>query len=224
MQQAPADDHQPPLIERLGLRAFEEVYTRMRVYTDTRGPDAPDQLWFLEHAPVFTQGQAGKPEHVLLPGTIPVVQTDRGGQVTYHGPGQLVVYVLIDLQRRGYGIRALVTRLENAIVETLAGYGVEAAGRRDAPGVYVGAAKIASLGLRVRRGCTYHGIALNVDMDLEPFSRINPCGYAGLRMTQLSALIGACAIGQVADALQARLLSQLGYADAQAPRAAIADG
>ncbi|HSW11823.1 MAG TPA: lipoyl(octanoyl) transferase LipB, partial [Solimonas sp.] len=178
-------------------------------FTDTRGPETPDELWFLQHPPVFTQGQAGKAEHLLLPGEIPVVQSDRGGQVTYHGPGQIVVYLLLDLKRRGYSIRSLVSRIEQALVDTLAGYGIAANADPQAPGVYVAGAKIASLGLRVRRGCSYHGLALNVAMDLEPFSRINPCGYQGLRMTQISALGGPAELETVARDLEQRLRQRL---------------
>jgi lipoyl(octanoyl) transferase len=165
---------------------------------------------------VFTQGQAGKAEHVLAPGAIPVVQSDRGGQVTYHGPGQLMGYLLVDLQRLGYGIRSLVTRLEQATVDLLAGYGIEAAGRRDAPGVYVGARKICSLGLRVRKGRTYHGLALNVAMDLEPFARINPCGFQGLAMTQVSELGGPADLATVARDLEPHLTRHLGLTPAGA--------
>lgn len=198
-----------PVCRQLGLRDYAGVFAEQRAFTDSRTTETPDELWFLQHPPVFTQGQAGKAEHVLFSGDIPVVQSDRGGQVTYHGPGQIVVYVLLDLNRLGYGIRSLVTRLENALVETLAGYDITAAARADAPGVYVGDAKIASLGLRVRRGCSYHGLALNVDMDLEPFSRINPCGYRGLRMTQLCDLGGPRDLAAVSALLETRLLAQL---------------
>jgi lipoyl(octanoyl) transferase len=201
-----------PLIRQLGQRPYAETFEAMRALTAARTAETPDEIWFLEHPPVFTQGQAGKAEHLLMPGAIPVVQSDRGGQVTYHGPGQSVVYLLIDLQLRGYGIRSLVTRLEEAIIATLAGYGIVAAARRDAPGVYVDGAKIASLGLRVRKGCTYHGIALNVDMDLEPFSRINPCGYQGLRMTQLRTLGVTADLARVNTDLERELLRALGYA------------
>ena len=182
----------------------------MQRFVDVRGPEAADEIWFLEHPPVFTLGMNARPEHVLAPGDIPVVPIDRGGQVTYHGPGQLVVYPLLDLGRAGLGVRALVEGLERAIVATVAGWGIEAAGRRDAPGVYVGARKLASIGLRIRRGCSYHGLALNVAMDLEPFRRINPCGYAGLEMTQVSELGGPADVGEVADALAPRLLEALG--------------
>jgi lipoyl(octanoyl) transferase len=194
---------------QLGLQPYEPVYRQMREFTLARTDDTPDELWFLEHPPVFTQGQAGKAEHLLAPGEIPVVQSDRGGQVTYHGPGQLVVYVLVDLQRQGYGIRSLVTRLEQAMVDCLAGYGIAGAARRDAPGVYVEGRKIASLGLRVRKGRTYHGLALNVAMDLAPFTRINPCGYQGLLMTQVSALGGPSEIGRVAADLEPALRRRL---------------
>lgn len=199
----------PPQIRWLGRVAYGETVAAMRAFTDARTAQTPDELWLLEHPPVFTQGQAGKAEHVLLPGDIPVVQTDRGGQVTYHGPGQLVVYVLVDLQRRGYGIRSLVTRLEDALIAVLAGYGIAASSRRDAPGVYVDGAKIASLGLRVRQARTYHGLALNVDMDLAPFARINPCGHAGLKMTQLRELGGPTDLQAVGQALAAELLRTL---------------
>lgn len=197
------------MIRQLGLRDYAEVFAEQRAFTDARSAETPDELWFLEHPAVFTQGQAGKAEHLLLPGTIPVVQSDRGGQITYHGPGQIVVYLLLDLKRLGYSIRSLVTRIEQALVATLAGYGIEARADPQAPGVYVDGAKIASLGLRVRRGCTYHGLALNVAMDLEPFSRINPCGYQGLRMTQVSALGGPTRLETVGHDLERQLLEQL---------------
>lgn len=202
-----------PIIRQLGIRPYAETFEAMREFTQSRTSETPDEIWFLQHPPVFTQGQAGKPEHLLLPGDIPVVQSDRGGQVTYHGPGQSVVYFLIDLQRRGYGIRSLVTRLEDAIIETLAGYGIEAVAKRDAPGVYVNGDKIASLGLRVRNARTYHGLALNVQMDLEPFLRINPCGYQGLHMTQVSALGGPSDMARVNADLERALLRSLAYAD-----------
>jgi lipoyl(octanoyl) transferase len=197
-------------IQRLGRQDYEPIYRRMREFTLARSPQTPDELWFLEHPPVFTQGQAGKPEHVLDAGGIPVVQSDRGGQVTYHGPGQLVVYALLDLQRLGYGIRSLVTRLEQSIVDCLGGYRIQAAARADAPGVYVEADKIGSIGLRVRKSCTYHGISLNVAMDLEPFSRINPCGYRGLGVTQISARGGPADLERVARDLEPPLVGRLG--------------
>lgn len=198
----------------LGLVPYDDTFQAMREFTLARTPETPDELWFLEHPPVFTQGQAGKPEHVLAPGGIPVVQSDRGGQVTYHGPGQLVVYFLLDLERRGYGIRSLVTRLEQAMIECLAGYGITAVSRPDAPGVYVDGRKVGSIGLRVRKGRTYHGLSLNVAMDLAPFDRINPCGYQGLRMTQISALGGPAEVQRVAADLEPLLLRSLGLAAA----------
>ncbi|MDR5867069.1 lipoyl(octanoyl) transferase LipB [Halomonas koreensis] len=179
---------EPLRVHRLGRRPYEPVWQAMRELTDTRDAGTPDQLWLVEHDPVFTQGRAGKPEHLLVPGDIPVVQTDRGGQVTYHGPGQVVLYPLLDVRRAGLGVRDLVSALENAAIDLLAAHGVEARARPDAPGVYVGEAKIASLGLRIRRGASFHGIALNVDADLAPFERINPCGYAGMPMTRLADL------------------------------------
>ena len=205
-----------PLIKNLGRVDYEPTWRAMERFTLERGPETPDEIWFLEHPPVFTLGLAGKLEHVLDPGTIPVVHIDRGGQVTYHGPGQLVAYPLLDLRRLGLGVRALVEALETSVVDTLAGYGIPAHGRRDAPGVYVEARKICSIGIRVRRGCSYHGIAFNVDMDLEPFTRINPCGYEGLEMTQLSALGGPQDVDRVARDLQPALLERLGYNSASA--------
>jgi lipoyl(octanoyl) transferase len=184
----------------------------MQRRTELADDDTADEIWFLEHPPVFTQGLNGKPEHVLLPGDIPVVAIDRGGQVTYHGPGQLVVYPLLDLRRLGLGVRPLVVALERAIAALAAQHGIEAAGRRDAPGVYVGARKLASLGLRVRRGASYHGLALNVDMDLEPFRRINPCGYAGLEMTQLASLGAPLTVRRAAEELAPLLCRELGLA------------
>jgi lipoyl(octanoyl) transferase len=197
-------------IKYLGVRPYEEIYRAMREFTLERTADTADELWFLEHPPVFTQGQAGKAEHVLMPGDIPVVQSDRGGQVTYHGPGQLVVYALLDLQRLGYGIRSLVTRLERSLIALLDGYGIRAAARPDAPGVYVGDRKIASLGLRVRSGRTYHGLALNVHMDLEPFSRINPCGFRALRMAQISEFGGPASVETASRDLEPHLVRELG--------------
>lgn len=174
------------IVRSLSSEEYLPTWQRMKLLTDTRGPDTPDEIWLLEHPPVFTQGQAGKAEHVLAAGSIPVIPIDRGGQVTYHGPGQLVGYLMLDLRRLNIGARQLVTHIENALIETLKQFQVEAHARPDAPGVYVGEKKIASLGLRIRKGCSYHGLALNTCMDLEPFSRINPCGYAGMQVTQLS--------------------------------------
>ncbi|HEY3645245.1 MAG TPA: lipoyl(octanoyl) transferase LipB [Gammaproteobacteria bacterium] len=209
-----------PVIKHLGKVEYEPTWRAMEKFTLERGPATADEIWFLEHPPVFTLGMAGKMEHVLAPGDIPVVQIDRGGQVTYHGPGQLVVYPLIDLRRQKLGVRELVEALENSVIDTLQGYGIAARGRRDAPGVYVDARKVCSIGIRVRRGCSYHGIAFNVAMDLSPFQRINPCGYAGLEMTQVSALGGPASVRQVAEDLAPALLEYLRYNDA--PLAALA--
>ncbi|MGU3413430.1 lipoyl(octanoyl) transferase LipB [Enterobacteriaceae bacterium C23F] len=173
------------LVRQLGVQPYEPVSQAMHDFTDQRDETTPDEIWLVEHQPVFTQGQAGKAEHVLVPGDIPVIQSDRGGQVTYHGPGQQVMYVLLDLKRRKLGVRELVTLLEQTVVNTLAESGIESHPRADAPGVYVGERKICSLGLRIRKGCSFHGLALNVAMDLSPFLRINPCGYAGMEMTQM---------------------------------------
>jgi lipoyl(octanoyl) transferase len=200
----------------LGRADYEPTWRAMQRLVGERGPGTTDEIWFLEHPPVYTLGMNAAAVHVLAPGDIPVVQIDRGGQVTYHGPGQLVVYPQLDISRLGLGVRALVEAIERALVETLAQWNIEAHGRRDAPGVYVGARKIASVGLRIRRGCCYHGLALNVAMDLEPFRRINPCGYAGLEMTQVSELGGPGDVGVVAGALAPRLLGSLGLeAEAQ---------
>ena len=199
-------------LRRLGLAAYEPVWRRMQAYTDQRDEGALDELWLVQHPPVFTQGQAGKAEHVLAPGAIPVIQVDRGGQVTYHGPGQIVAYPLVDISRKGIGVRDFVCRIEEAIIRVLAQYGVPGERMAGAPGIYVNGAKIASIGLRVRRGCTFHGLALNVDMDLEPFQRINPCGYAGLQVTQLSAFVQA-RLGEVEDRLVASLQQRLGYSE-----------
>ncbi|HHY3010281.1 TPA: lipoyl(octanoyl) transferase LipB [Enterobacter ludwigii] len=173
------------LVRHLGLQPYEPVSQAMHDFTDSRDDTTPDEIWLVEHLPVFTQGQAGKAEHLLMTGDIPVIQSDRGGQVTYHGPGQQVMYVLLNLKRRKLGVRELVTLLEQTVVNTLAEYGIEAHPRSDAPGVYVGESKICSLGLRIRKGCSFHGLALNINMDLTPFQRINPCGYAGMEMTQM---------------------------------------
>ncbi|MCE0800075.1 lipoyl(octanoyl) transferase LipB [Buttiauxella sp. A2-C1_F] len=175
-------------IRQLGLQPYEPISQAMHDFTDTRDETTADEIWLVEHERVFTQGQAGKAEHVLVPGDIPVIQSDRGGQVTYHGPGQQVMYVLLNLKRRKLGVRELVTILEQTVVNTLAEFQIDAYPRADAPGVYVDGRKICSLGLRIRKGCSFHGLALNIDMDLSPFLRINPCGYAGLEMTQVSSL------------------------------------
>jgi len=202
----------PPLVRWLGRAEYEPTWRAMQHFTDAREPDTRDEIWFLEHPPVFTQGMSGKPEHLLAPGEIPVVAIDRGGQVTYHGPGQLVVYPLLDIRRLRLGVRGLVVALESALVALAADHGIEATGKRDAPGVYVGERKLASLGLRVRRGASFHGLALNVDMDLEPFRRINPCGYAGLEMTQLRDLGVELGLQEVARELAPLLCRSLGLA------------
>ena len=199
-------------VRELGLIEYRSAWQAMQQFTNTRDADSDDEIWLLQHPPVFTQGQAGKAEHLLFPGDIPVVQVDRGGQVTYHGPGQLVGYLLLDVRRLGIGVLELVSRIERSLIDLLAEYGVEATAKPDAPGVYVNGAKIASLGLRIRNGRSFHGLALNVDMDLEPFRRINPCGYAGLPMTQMRDLVGPIDICQVADRLREQLVRQLGYA------------
>ena len=190
---------------------YEDVFRAMRVFTDERSETTVDELWLTEHRPVFTQGQAGKPEHVLAVGDIPLVQSDRGGQVTYHGPGQLVGYLMFDLRRLGLTVRALVTGIERAIVGLLAEYGITGSGRRDAPGVYVDSDKIAALGLRVRRGCSYHGLALNVDMDLEPYTRIVPCGLTGIGITTMAALTGHCTVAEVTPKLVDELARVYGF-------------
>ncbi|MDP3704288.1 MAG: lipoyl(octanoyl) transferase LipB [Legionellaceae bacterium] len=177
------------LIRQLGTQPYVSVWEDMKHFTMTRKPDTMDELWLLEHPAVYTQGQAGKAEHILNPQLIPVIRTDRGGQVTYHGPGQLIAYVLMDIQRRQLGIRTMVCHLENVLIDMLRAYGINAERQQGAPGVYVNERKIASIGLRVKNGCTYHGIALNVNLDLSPFRGINPCGYASLEMTQIKDFI-----------------------------------
>lgn len=194
-----------------GLLDYEPVNAAMHHFTDGRDESTVDEFWLLEHAPVYTQGQAGKAEHVLAAGDIPVIQTDRGGQVTYHGPGQLVIYLMLDLERKKIGPRDLVSLIEEAIVELLSQYDVAAYPKADAPGVYVDEQKIASLGLRIRKRKSFHGLALNVDMDLEPFLRINPCGYAGLKMTQLSAFAENLSISSVSEGLVKLLSEKLNY-------------
>lgn len=200
------------LVKRLGLQPYSQVWQAMKAFTDSRGPDSADELWLVQHPPIFTQGQAGKAEHVLAAGDIPVVQTDRGGQVTYHGPGQLIAYPLLDLRRLDLGVRKLVTALEHSIIGLLAEWNINAEARPDAPGVYVDACKIASLGLRVRRGCSFHGLSLNLDMDLQPFQRINPCGYNGLQMTQMADLLppGSFSLAQVEQRLVCHIAQSLG--------------
>lgn len=201
----------PLKIRRLGRQPYEVTWKAMSAFTDARGPDTPDELWLLEHDPVFTLGQAGKMEHVLAPGDIPVVPVDRGGQVTYHGPGQIVGYPLIDLRRAGVGVRELVNKIEQALIDTLAHWNIGAERLDGAPGVYVAGAKVAALGLRVRRGCSFHGLAFNVDMDLEPYHRINPCGYKGLEVTQVLDLGGPSRLSDVEDALVEEFARQFGF-------------
>lgn len=198
------------LIKQLGLQDYQTTCDRMQAFTEQRDEHTPDELWLLEHPPVFTQGLAGKAEHILNPGTIPVIATDRGGQVTYHGPGQLVAYMLFDLRRLNIGIRHMVRALEKTIIDVLADFGIHAKNNEKAPGVYVQGAKICSIGLRVRKGCSYHGIAFNINMELEPFSRINPCGFKNLRMTQLSELIGPIEIDHVTPLLIKYLKAHFG--------------
>lgn len=201
----------PLVVRNLGRRDYMPVWRAMSEFTDRRDRDTPDELWLVEHPPVYTLGQAGEARHVLAPGDIPVIHVDRGGQVTYHGPGQVVAYPLINLRRRGIGIRRLVHALEAAVVEQLAGYGVAAETRAGAPGVYVDGRKIAALGLRVRRGCTFHGLAFNVDMDLTPFDRINPCGFEQMEITQVRAAGGPGDWERVAADLTASVTRVLGY-------------
>jgi len=203
------------VIRDLAIADYTAVWQAMQQFTDARDSATADQLWLLEHQPVFTQGQAGKAEHLLFPGDIPVVKVDRGGQVTYHGPGQLVVYVLLDLKRRNLGVRQLVTLLEQVLIQLLESYGITAYAKPDAPGVYVNEAKIASLGLRVRKGCTFHGLALNVNMDLAPFSRINPCGYAGMQMIQCKDLGGPQSIAEAKQRIVQCFQQQLNVATLQ---------
>lgn len=194
-----------------GLSPYEPVWQAMQTFTDTRDSDTGDEIWLLQHPPVFTQGQAGKAEHVLTPGDIPVIQVDRGGQVTYHGPGQLVMYLLLDIERMGIGARELVSRIEQSIIRTLRCYGLQAIARQDAPGVYVEGKKVASIGLRIRKGKSFHGLSLNVDMDMEPFQRINPCGYSGLEMTQLADYPETEPMEPVAGRLVSAIQEAFGY-------------
>ena len=199
---------------QLGLADYAPVFEAMKAFNDARSEATEDELWVVEHPPVFTQGLAGKPEHLLIRDDIPVVQIDRGGQITYHGPGQLVVYTLIDFKRRQTSVRHIVSALENSIIATLAEYGIAAAADPERPGVYVGAKKIASLGLRIKNGAVYHGLALNIDMDLSPFTHINPCGYAGMEMTQMADLLSPCtSLAEVAAKLTGHLNTQLALKD-----------
>ncbi|HFV9254554.1 TPA: lipoyl(octanoyl) transferase LipB [Enterobacter hormaechei subsp. steigerwaltii] len=201
------------LVRHLGLQPYEPVSQAMHDFTDMRDDTTPDEIWLVEHLPVFTQGQAGKAEHLLMTGDIPVIQSDRGGQVTYHGPGQQVMYVLLNLKRRKLGVRELVTLLEQTVVNTLAEYGIDAHPRADAPGVYVGEMKICSLGLRIRKGCSFHGLALNINMDLTPFQRINPCGYAGMEMTQMRQWVDTATPENICPVLLKKFLALLNNPD-----------
>lgn len=202
-------------IRHLGHQQYEPVWRDMQNFTAKRDDNTDDELWIVEHPPVFTLGLNGKEEHLLNPGDIPVIPVDRGGQVTYHGPGQLVMYTLFDLNRMGIGVRELVQKIEHAIINLLADYGIKAEGRRDAPGVYVDGAKIAALGLRIKKGKSYHGLSFNIDMELAPFSRINPCGYAGMAVTQLLDLKPGTDSSQVPAQLAGHLASILGYNNVQ---------
>ena len=198
-----------PRIRRLGLVDYEPTWREMQQFTDARDARTRDEIWLLEHPPVFTLGMNGRREHLRDPGAIPVVQVDRGGQVTYHGPGQLVLYPLFDLRRLRLGIRELVVALEQSVVGYAAQFGIDAAGRRDAPGVYVDGAKLASVGLRVRRGASYHGLSVNVSLDLEPFRRIDVCGYPGLAVTRFADLGAAVGVGEAGEAIAGRLIDAL---------------
>lgn len=211
------------IVRKLGLVEYEIIYQQMKEFTLSRTIDTPDEIWLVEHPPVYTQGQAGKSEHILNPHTIPIIQTDRGGQVTYHAPGQLILYPLINFKRLKIGVRSLVIALEESIIQTLKEYGIEAYGMRDAPGVYVNEAKIASLGLRIKNGALYHGLSLNVAMDLTPFDWINPCGYKGLRMTQMKDELDkrgrACpSLDQVGHQLTTHLITKINHLQAEAGR------
>ena len=200
------------IVRQLGRQRYMPIWQKMQDFTDTRDENTPDEIWLVEHESVFTQGQAGKDEHLLAPGDIEVIKVDRGGQVTYHGPGQQMMYVLFNLRRLKIGVRELVTWLEECIIESLAEYGIEAYAKADAPGVYVNDSKIASLGLRVRRGCSFHGLALNVNMDLSPFLRINPCGYAGMNMVQTKELEGPQNLQSAGEGLVKHMIKKLNAA------------
>jgi lipoyl(octanoyl) transferase len=215
---SPASTDAPAaLVRDLGRQPYEPVWRAMQAFTDTRDASTPDELWLVEHDPVFTLGQAGKPEHVLMPGDIPVIHVDRGGQVTYHGPGQIVLYPLLDLRRLKIGVKDYVCRIEQAMIDTLADWNIHAVRRDGAPGVYVNDAKIGALGIRVRRGCTFHGLAFNIAMDLSTFHRINPCGYAGLQVTSMADLGGPSGLEVVKAQLVAHVARQFGLEQVEAP-------
>lgn len=207
----------PVRVRDLGRKAYEPVWRAMSTVTSERGSETPDEFWLVEHDPVFTLGQAGREEHVLMPGDIPVIHVDRGGQVTYHGPGQLVLYPLLDLRRLKIGVREYVCRIEQALIDTLGDWNIEAVRRDGAPGVYVAGAKVAALGIRIRRGCSFHGLAFNIDMDLEPYRRINPCGYAGLQVASMVDFGGPSSMEAVKPVLVQHLARQFGLAPDAAP-------
>ncbi|WP_299073084.1 lipoyl(octanoyl) transferase LipB [uncultured Paraglaciecola sp.] len=198
------------IVRQLGLQNYSPIWQAMQDFTNLRDANTPDEIWFVEHPAVFTQGQAGKEEHLLFPGDIPVIKVDRGGQVTYHGPGQQMMYLLVNLKRHKLGVRTLVTALEQSVVKTLKDYGIDAYPKADAPGVYVDDKKICSIGLRIRKGCSFHGLALNVNMDLSPFQRINPCGYAGLEMVDCAQLNGPATLAEASSKLTQYLSALLG--------------
>lgn len=201
------------LIRTLGRQAYQPVWQAMQSFTENRTSDTPDEIWLLEHEPVFTLGRNGKKEHILTETDIPVIKIDRGGQVTYHGPGQLIVYLLIDIKRRNLGVRKLVTQIEQSIIETLAEYQLKAYAKKEAPGVYIDDAKIGALGLRIKKGCSFHGLSLNLDMDLSPFAQINPCGYKNLEVIQLSDYIKGVRLSDVQQKLAFHLSDRIGYKD-----------
>ncbi|MCC2605626.1 lipoyl(octanoyl) transferase LipB [Planctobacterium marinum] len=203
------------IVRQLGTQDYIPIWNAMQSFTDNRDKDTPDEIWLVEHNPVFTQGQAGKEEHILAPGDIPIVQVDRGGQVTYHGPGQQMMYILLDIRRLKTGVRELVTALEQCIVNTLSKDGIEAYPKADAPGVYVNQQKVCSVGLRIRKGCSFHGLAFNVNMDLAPFQRINPCGYQGLEMTDSARLGGIANMQDAGKAIVQAFCSLLNIQDLQ---------
>ena len=222
-QAAPAAAPTSCRVRDLGRQPYEPVWRAMQRFTDARDAHTPDELWLVEHEPVFTLGQAGRPEHVLMPGAIPVLHVDRGGQVTYHGPGQIVAYPLLDLRRMKLGVREYVHRIEQAVIDTLLEWNIIATRREGAPGVYVAGAKVAALGIRVRRGCSFHGLAFNIAMDLEPFGRINPCGYAGLQVTSMLDLGGPSGVDAVKPVLLDELARQFGMALEPSPPPDLAD-
>jgi lipoyl(octanoyl) transferase len=199
------------VFKQLGRQEYQSIWQKMKDFTVNRHENTQDEIWFVEHFPIFTQGQAGKEEHLLSPKDIPVVKVDRGGQVTYHGPGQQVIYFLIDLRRKNMGVRHLVTAIENIVIKLLAEFKIDSYAKADAPGVYVDGKKICSLGLKIKRGCSFHGLALNVNMDLEPFLRINPCGYQGLEVTQTSSLGGPSDLSEVAKTIKPFIMNYLNY-------------